>query len=137
LFSIFITRVENEKPKFMKRKIIQSLLTVFLLLAGSLSASGQAKKDYQGKWNFEAPSAPEGYLHGTFEIKKDSVFTTFIDYSERFPSNWIKATKDSLYFQAYINGTDVLFSLKTDDKNKISGKAVWSDGETQLMLTKK
>jgi hypothetical protein len=121
----------------MKRKIIQSLLAVFLFLSGSLSVNGQVKKDYQGKWNFEAPSAPDGYTFGTMEIKKDSVFTAFTDGNYRFPSNLIKVTKDSLSFQANINGTDVLFSLKTDDKNKISGRAVWSDGETQLMLTKK
>jgi hypothetical protein len=36
-----------------------------------------------------------------------------------------------------VDGTEVLFSLKIENEANINGNAVWSDGETQMILKKK
>jgi len=42
------------------------------LLSGSLCLDAQVKKSHQGKWNFEAPTAPEGYNSGVITFKADT-----------------------------------------------------------------
>jgi hypothetical protein len=121
----------------MKRKIIQLSLVIVILLSGSLLTNAQIKPLYIGNWKFEATTAPEGFTFGTIDFKKDSVFMAFTDANYKYPSNWIKVKGDSIIYEADINETIVLFSLKIIDKKKISGNAVWNDGETIMTLTKK
>jgi hypothetical protein len=61
----------------------------------------------------------------------------FTDGANKVPSNWIKVKSDSIIYESDINGTIVLFSLKINDKLKITGNAVWSEGVTLMNLTKK
>jgi hypothetical protein len=75
-------------------------------------------------------------MSGVVELKNDSVIMTFTNNSDKYPSNWIKVRNDSLIFETIINYESVLFSMKLD-KARITGKAVWSDGNTQMILTKK
>jgi hypothetical protein len=121
----------------MKRKILQLFLLVPILLLGSLSTNAQIKPDYIGNWKFEAPTAPEGFTYGIIALKKDSVIMEFTDGANKFPSNWVKVKSDSIIYESDINGTIVLFSLKINDKLKITGNAVWSEGVTLMNLTKK
>lgn len=121
----------------MKRKIIQSFILVSILLSGSLSTNAQIKPAYIGNWSFETPAAPEGFTSGILTLNKDTVFMAFTDGTTRFPSNWIKVTNDSIIYESDIDGTIVLFSLKIQDKSKITGNAVWNEGETIMNLTKK
>jgi hypothetical protein len=121
----------------MKSKIFKLFLPLLIMLFGSLTANAQIKEPYYGNWSFEAPSAPEGFTNGIIEIKKDSVYMAFTDGNYRFPSNWVKVKGDSLIYESEINGETVLFSLKIIDKLKVTGNAVWSDGETLMDLTKK
>jgi hypothetical protein len=120
----------------MKSATLRLFVVISVLLIASYSANAQINKTYAGNWSFTAPSAPEGYVSGIIELKKDSAIITFTDMSYRFPSNWIKVKNDSLLFETTINNDAVLFSLKLDKKN-ITGNAVWSEGETLMILTKK
>ncbi len=118
------------------KKLIFSLFVIFLL-SGSLSLNAQVKKTYQGDWSFEAPSAPEGYNTGVITFKQDSSIMEFTYGYYPYPSNWIKAKGDSIIYETNVDGEFVLFSLKIKDKSNITGDAVWSTGQTEMILTKK
>jgi hypothetical protein len=120
----------------MKNNILCYLAAV-LLMSGSLSASAQIKEAYIGNWTFEAPTAPEGYTYGIISFKKDSVIMSFADPNFTFPSNWIKVKSDSIIYESFIDGTPVLFSLKARDKGNVTGNAVWSGGETLMVMKRK
>jgi len=121
----------------MKSEVMQLLLIVLVFFIGSHSANAQLRTNYQGKWSFDAPSAPDGYTYVIIEIKKDSVYISFTDSQYKFPSVWTRVRSDSIYFQTFVDGTDVLFSLKIEGETNIKGNAVWEDGETQMILKKK
>jgi hypothetical protein len=121
----------------MKSKILQLFLIISVFLIGSLSTNAQIKPAYFGNWSFDAPSAPDGYTYGIIEIKKDSINTSFTLLNYEVPSTWVKAKNDSITYKAIVDGTDVLFSLKIENETNIKGNAVWSDGETQMILKKK
>jgi hypothetical protein len=121
----------------MKNKMLKLFLPGLIMLFVSIPSNAQTKETYRGKWSFVAPSAPEGFTNGIIEIKKDSVYIAFTDGNYRFPSNWIKVKGDSLIYESSINSEAVLFSLKMTEKLKITGNAVWSGGETLMVLTKK
>ena len=121
----------------MKRKIFLILLFVMIFLTGSFALKAQEKKSYMGKWNFETPSAPEGYTSGVITFKKDSSSMQFTGGYYIYPSSWLKAKGDSITYESNIDGTIVLFSLKIKDKSNVAGSAVWYEGETVMILTKK
>jgi hypothetical protein len=121
----------------MKNKILQLLLIISVSFIGSLSTNAQVKVAYLGNWSFIAPTAPDGYTFGIIEIKKDSVNTSFTELKYKVPSIWIKVENDSITYKAIVDDTDVLFSLKIENEANIKGNAVWSDGETQMILKKK
>lgn len=121
----------------MKTRIIKLFIFGSLLLFFSVTADAQKKVTCTGNWKFEAPTAPDGYTYGIMAIKKDSVITQFTDGNYKFPSNWVKLKSDSIIFESDINGTTVVFSLKINDNKKVSGNAVWNEGETLMILTKK
>jgi hypothetical protein len=121
----------------MKNKVLLLLLTMPLLLFGSLSAKAQIKTTYLGSWSFSAPTAPEGYTYGIIEIKKDSVTTFFTGLNYKVPSIWIKFKNDSITYKSLVDDAEVLFSLKIENQTSIKGDAVWDDGQTQMILKKK
>jgi len=121
----------------MNNKVTIFSLIMFLLLFGSLSAEAQIKPTYLGNWSFSAPTAPEGYTFGIIEIRKDSVTTFFTELNYKVPSLWVKAKNDSITYKAFVDDTDVLFSLKIENQTSIKGNAVWADGQTQMILKKK
>lgn len=133
----------------MKKKFRQLALSGVLLLGlpiyinAQMGSAGRedAKEDsriveiYTGEWKFEAPSAPEGSTKGDIEIKPDAVIMTFDD-AVVFPSTWVKFRNDSIIYQVDFDATSVVFSLKIIDKNHMSGKAVWEEGESPFILRK-
>ena len=121
----------------MKNKVLMLSFIMLLLHLGSLSAEAQIKPTYLGNWSFSAPTAPEGYTYGIIEIRKDSVTTFFTELNYKVPSLWVKAKNDSITYKAFVDDTDVLFSLKIENQTSIKGDAVWSDGQTQMILKKK
>lgn len=121
----------------MKPTVMRLIIIATLLLTGSMTANSQVRKSCIGKWDFEAPTAPQGYNYGIIEIKKDTVSMVFSGSTYRFPSVWTRFTNDSVNYKTIIDGTDVLFSLKVENDSNIGGNAVWSDGETRIILKKK
>ena len=77
------------------------------------------------------------YTFGIISFNKDSVFMTFPDSNYKFPSSWIKVKSDSIVYETNIDGASVLFSLKIIDRQNGTGNAVWIDGKTLMILTKK
>ncbi len=131
--------------KSMRTKIKQLALSCLLIMCFPFFINAQMgnagretsmiEETYTGKWKFEAPDAPEGSTKGDIEIKPDRVIMTF-DETIDFPSNWIKFRNDSIIYQTVFEAATVIFSLKIINKNMMTGKAVWEDGETEFFLTK-
>jgi hypothetical protein len=121
----------------MKSSVLKLALIVTILFITTLSSQAQIKKAFRGSWNFDAPTAPGGFNYGIYEIKKDSVLTTFTGQKFIFPSTWAKSSKDTLSFLVSINGLEVLCSFGKEDKTTMKGNAVWSSGQTIVTLKKK
>jgi len=123
----------------MKRTAILFFLIVVCI---SVSAQGgSSAKEPAGKWKFDAPYAPEGFTTGVVDIKfaeeKYSVTLLFSSNTEYvFPCDKVKFTNDTLTFNLYLDTEDIAFTLKFDEADKMSGKAVHSGGEVPLTLTR-
>lgn len=120
----------------MKSKNFRLFLVISVLLIGSLSANGQIKKAYIGNWSFNAPTGEGGFSNGIMDFKKDSIIITFTGDTFKYPSNWVKVKKDSVIFEVNIHGEGILCSLKIENRKNIKGNAVWSFGETIVILKK-
>jgi hypothetical protein len=129
--------MSTKTTRIMNKKCFFLLLTGIFLITGFYPLMAQQKVSFSGDWNFEAPAAPEGYNRGVVTFEKDSSFIIFSDGYYVYPSNWLEVKGDSILYESDIDGMIVLFSLKIDEKTKISGNAVWYDGESSLNLTKK
>jgi hypothetical protein len=119
----------------MKSRIKQLILTGAFLFSLTL-LNAQIKDTYTGDWKFEAPNAPEGSQKGSIVIKTDAVIMSFDEFMQ-FPSQWVKVVNDSILYEVAFDDTTVHFALKATDSNNMIGKAVWDDGETPIILTKK
>ena len=121
------------------KKVI--LFFIAIIIIPVLTAQNtQVKKDPVGKWKFEAPYAPEGYTSGIIEVglaeMKYSTSMMFSDIEYKFIGEKVKFENDSLFFLIYIEGQDITVSLKMENGTKMSGKAVYSEGEVPLTLSK-
>jgi hypothetical protein len=119
-------------------------LTLFLILFFAVvTANGQdkAKKTgSSGTWKFDAPYAPYGYNTGIitvgFENQKSTASMLFTGSDYKIPGENVRATTDSLVFTVYVEDQDVKVLLKIEDESRMSGKAIYSEGEVPLTLTK-
>ncbi|HLP71735.1 MAG TPA: hypothetical protein VK155_02460 [Bacteroidales bacterium] len=100
------------------------------------SSGAMIKENYTGDWKFEAPDAPPGSTSGSLVMKPDAIIMSFDDIEE-YPSSWIQVRNDSIIYQVKFDQATVVFSLKIIDKENMSGKAVWEDGETDVILRKR
>jgi hypothetical protein len=124
----------------MKDRILM-LTAISLLLCCALSGQSQkVNKDPSGKWKFEAPYAPEGYTAGVIEVAlADNKYSTSISFAGsdyKIPGENTKVEKDTLAFVVNVEGNSVSITLKLEDAAKMSGKAVYSEGEIPLTLTR-
>jgi hypothetical protein len=124
----------------MKTRIF-TLLVISLFAVCVVSAQTESKKNNAiGKWKFEAPYAPEGYNLGTIDISvaqdKYSTTITFAGSDYKIPGENTKVEKDSVAFVVYIEGDNIAISLKAENNTKMTGKAVYSQGEIPLTLTR-
>ena len=122
------------------RKII-TLFVILLLSASAISAqSSRDKKAVTGKWKFEAPYAPEGYTSGAIEFSfaenKYSSSISFTGSDYKIPGEKTKVENDTVSFVVYVESEQVAISLKLESESKMAGKAVYSQGEIPLTLTK-
>ncbi|HLN22334.1 MAG TPA: hypothetical protein VK213_14690 [Bacteroidales bacterium] len=119
----------------MKNKVGYIYLSAIVMLTLFSFMPPQIDKDYQGRWSFKAPEAPEGSTNGNIEITPSTVIMTF-DNVVGFKSNWAKMKSDSIIYETSFDLATVVFMLKVVDDEHIEGKAVWKDGESPVFLTK-
>jgi hypothetical protein len=123
----------------MKRTLIMLVMAVVVL--SSLNAQ-KSKSSYEpkGKWLFEAPYAPEGFTSGSIEIgtaeKKLTAIMAFTGNENLIPLENVKFANDSLSCGINIEGSYIAISLKFDEADKMSGKAVTPDGELPLTMVR-
>jgi hypothetical protein len=123
----------------MKKVILLVLLSV-ITMTFLTAQSNKKKVDPLGTWKYEAPSAPEGYLSGTIVVgmaeKKHTVTISFAGSDYKLPAENVKVENDVILFSVYIESEDIKITLKMEGATKMSGKAVYSEGEIPLSLTK-
>jgi hypothetical protein len=123
---------------------MKNLLAFFAaLIIGTLFISGQAnsgKQDVIGKWKYEASYAPEGYASGIVEFcMAGDKYTTTISFTGsdyKVPGEKTEVEKGRVSFNVNVEGERVEVFLKSESSIKLSGKAVYSQGEIPLTLTK-
>ena len=123
------------------KKVILIILFIVFSLPFLTAQNSQEKKNPVGTWKFEAPYAREGYTSGTIIVgQTDQIYTTSMSFTgneNKLTGDKVKFEKDTLLFSVYIEGEDVKVLIKIENEAKISGKAIYSEGEVLLTLTKK
>jgi hypothetical protein len=123
----------------MKNRILTLIIVSFLCVM-AVSGQNQTKNNPLGTWKFEAPYAPEGYTSGTIVVgladQKHTTTMSFTGSEYKLPGEQVKAVKDSVLFSIYLEGQDIKVMLKMESETKMTGKAVYSEGEVPLTLTK-
>lgn len=130
--------------RIFKSKIMKKIIAFILLLMLSISVvsaqSTAQKKDPVGKWKFEAPYAPEEYSTGAIDVGlTDGKYSTTIIFTgsdSKVTGEKVKFENDTVSFAVYIEGNEVSISLKMENDTKMAGKAISSEGEIPLTLTK-
>lgn len=124
----------------MKSRILASLLILFLSLIVVNGQSNTKKSSPIGTWKFDAPYAPEGYNSGMIvvglEEKKPVATISFTGSDYKLGGEKVKSANDSLIFSVFLEGQDIKVLLKIENETKMSGKAIYSEGEIPLTLTK-
>jgi hypothetical protein len=122
------------------KKFFLFILVVLLGMPCIFAQNSETKNNPVGTWNFEAPYAPEGYTSGLIVVgvaeKKHTTTMSFTGSDYKIPGEQVKAINDSIIFSVYIEGQDVKVSLKVESETKMSGKAVYSEGEIPLTLSR-
>jgi hypothetical protein len=123
------------------KKIIFTCLMISLFAFCEVSAqTGSTNNNAVGKWKFEAPLAPEGYNTGNITISfaenkySSAVSMTGSDYV--IPGDKTKVENDTVSFVLFLDGTEIVISLKAESNTKMTGVAIAPDGEIPLTLTK-
>lgn len=123
----------------MKKKILFPVLTLMIFSALSANYSGK-KNNPVGKWYFEVQNAPQAYASGTVEVnrikKKHSVIMMFNGSDNKYQGTNVKFEKNTLTFNVYIAEQDVAITLKLESEQKMTGKAITSQDEVPMTLTK-
>lgn len=130
--------------KVIKSIIMRKIFTLIMVLLFSLpiisAQSSKSKTDPIGRWKFEAPYAPEGFTTGIIEVsfaeEKYSTAISFAGSDFVIPGDKTKVENDTVSFVVLIEGQEVAVGLKAESDAKMSGKAVYSEGEIPLTLTK-
>jgi hypothetical protein len=119
------------------------LIVLIMAIAGLSSVNAQKSKvtnEPKGKWLFEAPYAPEGYTAGVIEIgtleNKLAATVSLTGNEAKMPLENVKFLNDTLTCSIVVEGATVLITLKFDEADKMSGKAVTPDGELPLALVR-
>lgn len=113
-----------------------------LLLFSTFVISAQSSKKVTplGKWNFEAPSAPPGYNLGVIEISRtDGKYQSTISFTGndyKIYGDKTIVNKEIATFNVIVDGNDVAISLKAESATKMTGKAVYFEGEIPITLTR-
>lgn len=124
----------------MISKILTVLVISFLSIVAVSGQNSTKKTNPVGTWKFEAPYAPEGYTSGTIAVgldeQKYSTTMVFTGSEYKLTGEKVKVANDSVSFSIYLEGQDIKVMLKIENETKMSGKAVYTEGEVPLTLTK-
>jgi hypothetical protein len=124
----------------MKTRIFALLLISIFFSLTVNAQNNQKKNDPVGNWKFEAPYAPEGYTSGTIIIgmadKKYSASMMFTGSDYKLAGEKVKIENDTISFSVFVESETVAVTLKMTEAAKMTGKAVYSEGEVPLTLTK-
>lgn len=122
------------------RKIITLLVLSVISITVISGQTSKSKKDFTGKWSFAAPAAPDGFTAGNIEIAlgegKYSSTISFPGNDYKIPGDKTKVENDTLTFSVVIEGNEVNIILKPENDLKMTGKAIYFEGEIPLVLTK-
>ncbi|MBS0011669.1 MAG: hypothetical protein KFF49_09690 [Bacteroidales bacterium] len=123
------------------KKTSTSLLSLILILGLiSLNAMSSAVKDPVGKWKFSAPGAPYGYDQGIIDITKDAdelkASISFAGMDYRFTLEKLKFEEEKISFSLYLEGENIYVLMSFSEDDKISGKALYSEGEIMIFATR-
>jgi hypothetical protein len=124
----------------MKKSFLSFILILFVSVFTLNAQSNTKKVNPVGTWKFEAPAAPEGYTSGTITIgiaeKQHTASMSFSGSEYKIPGEMVKFAGDSLQFTVYVEGSDVNVFMRLEPNNKMTGKAVYSEGEVPITATK-
>ncbi|MDT8402274.1 MAG: hypothetical protein RQ743_11315 [Bacteroidales bacterium] len=124
----------------MKKNIAAMLTSVLILSLISLNLMSSPVKDPVGKWKYTAPGAPYGYDQGIIEISKDAdeymATLSFTGMSYKYNLEKIKYEEDKLSFGLYLDGEDIIVVMTLSEDDKLSGKAMYSQGEISISATR-
>ena len=124
----------------MNKKITLPLFTILVLSLISFTLLPTTTNDPVGKWKFTAPGAPYGYDQGTIEITREqdeykaTISFTGMDY--KYDLEKTKYEDDKISFGLYLDGEDIFVLLTFTEKDKLSGKAMHSQGELSIYATR-
>lgn len=123
----------------MKNKIL-TLLVISFISVLAVSAQNNAQKNPAGTWKFAAPYAPEGYGTGTIVFgnaeQKNTATMAFGDSEYKLTGENVKIKNDSIFYSVFLEGQDIKVLLKVESDTNMTGKAVYSEGEVPLTLSK-
>lgn len=123
----------------MKNRIL-TLIVISFISAMAVSAQSNGKKNPLGTWKFAAPYAPEGYSSGTIVVgkaeQKNTATMSFSGSEYKLPGENVKVKNDSVLFTIFLENQDIKVSLKAETDTNMSGKAVYSEGEVPLILSR-
>jgi hypothetical protein len=135
----------NSKTKLFKITISMKRVTILVLfmIIGISAISAQdtnTKINHEGTWKFEAPYAAEGYTSGTIVFarseQKPTATISFTGSDYKLPGANVMVKNDVVTFSVSLESQDIKVSLKMENATKMTGKAVYSEGEVPLTLTK-
>jgi hypothetical protein len=123
----------------MKNRIL-TLIVISFISVIAVSGQTNGKKNPAGTWKFTAEYAPEGYGAGTIVFgtadQKSTATMAFGDSEYKLTGENVKIKNDSIFYSIYLEGQDIKVLLKIESEKNITGKAVYSEGEVPLTLTK-
>jgi hypothetical protein len=123
----------------MKKTILFVLLMIVSLQLLTAQESN-LNKNPVGLWKYEAPGSEPGFDSGIAEISfadgKYSATLVFTGTEYKFPAYLAKFENDTLLININVNNADFKATLKFIEASKMVGKAVSSEAEFQVVLTK-
>jgi len=123
----------------MKNRILTLMIISFLFVIG-VNGQNNNKINPVGTWKFAAPYAPEGYSSGTivvgFAEQKHTTTMSFTGNEYKLPGDNVKTVNDSIMFSVFLEGQDIKVMLKMVSDTNMTGKAVYSEGEVPLALSR-
>jgi hypothetical protein len=123
----------------MKRVTIL-VLFMYIGITAISAQSTKTKIDPEGTWKFEAPYAAEGYTSGTIVFgkseQKPTATISFTGSDYKLSGANVLVENDAVTFSVSLESQDIKVSLKIENATKMTGKAVYSEGDVPLTLTK-